>query len=946
MNTSCGVLSVGGRSGWRKSLTVLAIFLGFTPLPLSAECLRGDCQNGVGIYQWSSGDRYQGQFKDGQRHGRGQYIHRDGSVYTGEYFMGQRQGQGTLVWSSGKRYSGSWNQGLQQGQGRKSWPDGRVQTGRFDRDRFMGGLRAKGTRETPKANEKPVQPKETMKPKETIKPKEVTQPTREPQKSGATTPPKETPRTKGVTPPKEPPKPMRDHGGTAPRHPEKAGPSVPVPGSAPALPKPGQPIPASAPAVPKPGQPIPAPSSAVPKPGLPKSGASKNEEQRAATIQRSRHRPLSLNKGKIGQPVQPVQPVQPIRQQVPSDPGKGNPSVRQPSSSIEGETLSSPVASALWHRELAWVYAVPNTPPRARQSGNQKREPVGSTSSGSVVNRPGSDALAARPEKGPLGKKGVPLTVPSGQGQAVAVMTPVPAPEVAGKVKPGQTVAVMTPAPMPEVAGKAKPGQAVAVMTPAPMPEVAGKAKPGQAVAVMTPAPMPEVAGKAKPGRAVAVEPMVMAKADMDAMVMPVTTPKPIIKPDPVTLPEPIPMVRPGAVPPEPKPLERSKRQLDNQGTPQTVVVQEDPAKPSGLGESGSADDGNGVRAAAPVVAFTAWEMAVPKPRVRSTPESMLHASMSLLDEVRPRSRSKEMVPLKSTKVMSFVNLQEGMLDEDGLGPDAVDSPLVASAFRDLPMPSAERILDAEDELNQLLKEGRAQNEKGQFNRAIYSFTCALGLKPNDPDAHHGRGMALLKLGMPDRAIRDFDAALEEDPSRFETLLERGMTLRQLKDYKGSLRDLGLVLVRPETGPEPFVERALTFMEMGRYEEALADLQQALVKEPKLDRAHYVRGIVLAKSGRSGEAVESFNTAIVNNPDDAHYYFERANAIAASGQIGQAIGDYDKAIALEGDDAEYYFARGFAHQSLNNVDDMCRDLKSACDRGDIQSCDVVQVKCR
>ena len=34
-----------------------------------AECIKGDCNNGYGIYTWADGDKYVGEHKDGKEHG-------------------------------------------------------------------------------------------------------------------------------------------------------------------------------------------------------------------------------------------------------------------------------------------------------------------------------------------------------------------------------------------------------------------------------------------------------------------------------------------------------------------------------------------------------------------------------------------------------------------------------------------------------------------------------------------------------------------------------------------------------------------------------------------------------------------------------------------------------------------------------------------------------------
>ena len=53
---------------------------------------KGDLKAGVphttndkGIMEWPNGDRYEGHFRHGKRHGQGKRLNNDGSNYTGTY---------------------------------------------------------------------------------------------------------------------------------------------------------------------------------------------------------------------------------------------------------------------------------------------------------------------------------------------------------------------------------------------------------------------------------------------------------------------------------------------------------------------------------------------------------------------------------------------------------------------------------------------------------------------------------------------------------------------------------------------------------------------------------------------------------------------------------------------------------------------------------------------
>ena len=103
----------------------------------SPRCVRGDCEDGTGVYLADAGLQYSGEFKDGRWHGRGKIIDprgdcvirgqfkegfiwgyaenicpegvagRFGHTYRGSWVRSQWNGQGTAS-INGKTYKGEW----------------------------------------------------------------------------------------------------------------------------------------------------------------------------------------------------------------------------------------------------------------------------------------------------------------------------------------------------------------------------------------------------------------------------------------------------------------------------------------------------------------------------------------------------------------------------------------------------------------------------------------------------------------------------------------------------------------------------------------------------------------------------------------------------------------------------------------------------------------------
>jgi hypothetical protein len=95
-------------------------------------------RHGQGVYNWYDGDLYTGPWFEGKRHGHGVFIFTDGRVYDGEYNMGRREGQGMFVWPYGAKYEGSYHADKRNGYGEYVYPDGRSYQGEYRDDRPHG----------------------------------------------------------------------------------------------------------------------------------------------------------------------------------------------------------------------------------------------------------------------------------------------------------------------------------------------------------------------------------------------------------------------------------------------------------------------------------------------------------------------------------------------------------------------------------------------------------------------------------------------------------------------------------------------------------------------------------------------------------------------------------------------------------------------------------------
>jgi hypothetical protein len=99
---------------------------------------RNGQRNGLGTYRFANGDKYVGEFKDDQPNGRGTFTLANGSKYVGEFKDGYQDGNGTYTYADGSRYVGKFEDGKRNGQGTLTFADGSKYVGEFKNNQASG----------------------------------------------------------------------------------------------------------------------------------------------------------------------------------------------------------------------------------------------------------------------------------------------------------------------------------------------------------------------------------------------------------------------------------------------------------------------------------------------------------------------------------------------------------------------------------------------------------------------------------------------------------------------------------------------------------------------------------------------------------------------------------------------------------------------------------------
>ncbi|CAI2378852.1 unnamed protein product [Moneuplotes crassus] len=79
---------------------------------------------GYGIYYYENGDKYEGEWMKDNKHGLGVFTRANGNIYKGEYKVDNRSGKGKLSWNNGNSYEGYFYNSKLHGRGTFYWADG------------------------------------------------------------------------------------------------------------------------------------------------------------------------------------------------------------------------------------------------------------------------------------------------------------------------------------------------------------------------------------------------------------------------------------------------------------------------------------------------------------------------------------------------------------------------------------------------------------------------------------------------------------------------------------------------------------------------------------------------------------------------------------------------------------------------------------------------------
>jgi tetratricopeptide (TPR) repeat protein len=140
-----------------------------------------------------------------------------------------------------------------------------------------------------------------------------------------------------------------------------------------------------------------------------------------------------------------------------------------------------------------------------------------------------------------------------------------------------------------------------------------------------------------------------------------------------------------------------------------------------------------------------------------------------------------------------------------------------------------------------LAQAGNAWLLAGFNERAVFVFTAALGLVPNNPDLLIDRARAHAAAERYDQAAADLDLALAGAPERVDALVYRASARRRLDRLGDAAEDLAVALALDADHPEGLLERGMVRLALGDPAAARRDWLRLLDVMPEGPTAELAR---------------------------------------------------------------------------------------------------------
>jgi protein O-GlcNAc transferase len=224
---------------------------------------------------------------------------------------------------------------------------------------------------------------------------------------------------------------------------------------------------------------------------------------------------------------------------------------------------------------------------------------------------------------------------------------------------------------------------------------------------------------------------------------------------------------------------------------------------------------------------------------------------------------------------------------------------------------------------------GAALRQLGRNSDALAPMQQAVGLVPEDAEAHNNLGATLRDLGRLSEAVASSRRALKIRPDFAEAHSNLGDALKDLGRLEDAVESYRRALeVKPDYATaHSNLGYALT--ELGRLDDAVVSCRRALEINPDYAAAHTNLGVALYDLGRLEDAVACYRRALEINPDMVEAHGNLGAALLDLGRLDDAAASNRRALEVKPDYAMAHMNLGNCLKELGRFDDAAARYRRA-----------------
>jgi tetratricopeptide (TPR) repeat protein len=226
--------------------------------------------------------------------------------------------------------------------------------------------------------------------------------------------------------------------------------------------------------------------------------------------------------------------------------------------------------------------------------------------------------------------------------------------------------------------------------------------------------------------------------------------------------------------------------------------------------------------------------------------------------------------------------------------------------------------------------------QQGDPQGALDVVESALSKKPDDPELHFARGVALQALNKVDAAAAAWDAAVALSPEFVPAIHALGTVSLDRGEYADAIERFQATLQLKPDFVEARYNLALALLGIGKVPQARTALEQTLQERPDDADALIVLADIHLATGAAGEARPLTERAVVVAPNDSGAHAVHGRVLMRENDHAGALRAFARAVELQPTDpnarlglAQAQLRTGAVADAAGNLEALARELPKA-----------------